>query len=206
MMGDVNLVPVPRQVQKCRRARIRLWLKMSGAYVTVIALALFFVYTIWKVDNAALAKDLDTTALRVKQHSSSMLRLRKELARITTILQTSRAIKRQPDWSKLLVIIADTLGQDIVLNQCEVVTLDQNGREISGDQQESLSSQAVTSLLSARQYRLTLAGFGRQHSAVSKFVVQLEQSGLFNSVSLLNNQRQDLLDQSVIVFSIECQM
>lgn len=206
MMGDVNLVPVQRQMRKCRQARLRLWIKMTGAYVIVIVLALFVVHTIWKVDNAALTKDLDATALRVKQHSSSMLRLRKELARITTILQTSRAIKRQPDWSKLLVIIADTLGEEIVLSQCAIVTLDQNGREISGDQQASLSSQAVTSLLSARRYRLTLAGFGRQHSAVSNFVVQLEQSGLFDSVSLLNNQRQDLLGQSVIVFGIECQM
>jgi len=205
-MADVNLVPEQRQVRRRRRARTRLWLKMSGTYVTVIALALFFVHTVWKVDNAALAEDLNATALRVKQYSSSMLRLRKELARISTILQTSRAIKRQPDWSKLLVIIADTLDQDIVLNKCEIATLDKDGHEISGDQREALTSQAVTSLLSARQYRLTLAGLSRQHSAVSKFAVQLEQSGLFDSVSLLNNQREDLQNQSVIVFDIECQM
>ena len=103
-MADVNLVPEQRQVRRRRRARTRLWLRMTGTYVTVIALALFFVHTVWKVDNAALAEDLNETALRVKQYSSSMLRLRKELARISTILQTSRAIKCQPDWSKLLVI------------------------------------------------------------------------------------------------------
>jgi Tfp pilus assembly protein PilN len=205
-MADVNLVPEQRQVRRRRRARTRLWLRMSGAYVTVMALALFFVHTVWKVDNAALAEDLNATVSRVKQYSSSMLRLRKELARISTILQTSRAIRRQPDWSKLLVIIADTLDQDIVLNKCEIATLDKDGREISGRQQEALTSQAVTSLLSARQYRLTLAGLGRQHSAVSKFAVQLEQSGLFDSVSLLNNQRQDVQNQSVIAFDIECQM
>lgn len=205
-MADVNLVPEQRQVRRRRRARTRLWLRMTGTYVTVIALALFFVHTVWKVDNAALAEDLNETALRVKQYSSSMLRLRKELARISTILQTSRAIKCQPDWSKLLVILANTLDQDIVLNKCEIVTLDKDGRELSGDQQEALTSQAVTSLLGARQYRLTLAGLGRQHSAVSKFAVQLEQSGLFNSVSLLNNRRQDFQNQSVIVFGIECQM
>jgi Tfp pilus assembly protein PilN len=206
MMADVNMVPEQRQVRRRRRARTRLWLRMSGAYVTVMALALFFVHTVWKVDNAALAEDLNATVSRVKQYSSSMLRLRKELARISAILQTSRAIKRQPDWSKLLVILANTLDQDIVLNMCEIVTLDKDGREISGDQPEALTSQAVTSLLSARQYRLTLAGLGRQHSAVSKFAVQLEQSGLFDSVSLLNNQRQDVQSQSVIVFDIECQM
>jgi Tfp pilus assembly protein PilN len=205
-MVDVNLIPEQRQIRRRRRARTRLWLRMSGAYVTVMALALFFVHTVWKVDNAALAEDLNATVSRVKQYSSSMLRLRKELARISTILQTSRAIRRQPDWSKLLVIIADTLDQDIVLNKCEIATLDKDGREISGRQQEALTSQAVTSLLSARQYRLTLAGLGRQHSAVSKFAVQLEQSGLFDSVSLLNNQRQDVQNQSVIVFDIECQM
>jgi len=206
MMADVNLVPEQRQVRKRRHARLRLWIQMSATYSIAIALSLFFVHTIWKVDNAALAEDLSATTSRVKQYSSSMLRLRKELARISTILQTSRAIKCQPDWSKLLVIIADTLGQDIVLNRCEVTILDENGSEITGGPQEALTSQAVTTLLSARQYRLTLAGLGRQHSAVSKFVVQLEQSGLFDSVSLLNNQRQDVQNQSVIVFGIECQM
>ena len=205
-MADVNLIPEQRQLRKRRNARIRLWIQMSGAYSVAVALALFSLHMTWKVDNAALAEDLDSTAVRVKQYSSSMLRLRKELAKISTTLQTSRAIKRQPDWSKLLVIIADTLGQDIVLNSCEIATLDDTGREISGSRQEALTSQAVTTLLSARQYRLILTGLGREHTAVSRFVVQLEQSGLFGSVSLLNNQRQDVLNQSVVVFGIECQM
>jgi Tfp pilus assembly protein PilN len=205
-MADVNLIPEQRQLRKRRRVRTRLWLRLGSAYIVAIALTLFSIHMLGKADNVALAEDLESAAVRVKQHRSSMLRLRKELARITTTLQTSRAIKRQPDWSKLLVIIADTLGQDIVLNRCEIATLDSVGREITGSQQEALTSQAVSTLLSARQYRLILAGLGREHTAVSRFVVQLEQSGLFDSVNLLNNQRQDVQNQSVIVFDIECQM
>lgn len=205
-MGDVNLIPEQRQVRKRQRARMRLWFQICTVYVILLALSLFFLHNLWKADHATLAEDLQATAQLGKQYSSSMLRLRKELARISTILQTSRAIKRQPDWSKLLIIIAETLGPDVVLNKCQIVTLDSAGRPITGSQQETLTSQAVTTLLSARRYRLTLAGLGREHSTVSKFVVQLEQSGLFDSVTLLNNQRQDVRNQSVVVFDIECHM
>ena len=85
-MGDVNLIPEQRQVRKRRSARMRLWIQMSGAYIVAVALTLLFLHMEWKVDNAALVEDLDSTAVRVKQYSSSMLRLRKELARISTTL------------------------------------------------------------------------------------------------------------------------
>ena len=205
-MGDVNLIPEQRQIRKHHRARMRFWVQISVMYMMLIGAGLFFLHTLWKADHAALADDLQATAQQTQQYNTAMLRLRKELARISTTLQTSRAIKRQPDWSKLLVILAQTLGPEIVLNQCEVATLDSHGRPITGNHQEGLTAQAVSTLLSARQYRLTLAGLGREHSAVSRFVVQLEQSGLFDSVTLLNNQRQDFLGQSVIVFDIECHM
>ena len=205
-MGDVNLIPEQRQVHKRRQTRVRLWLRISVMYITLIALALFFLHILWKAGHTALTDDLQATSQLTKQYDNSILRLRKELARISTTLQTSRAIKRQPDWSKLLVIIAQTLGPDIVLSKCEVTTVDSNGRPITGNHQEALTSQAVTTLLNAHQYRLTLAGLGREHSAVSNFVVQLEQSGLFDSVTFLNNQRQDFQGQSAIVFDIECHM
>ena len=204
-MNDISLIPEQRQIKKRCKLRKRLWVKISSTYVVILILALSGIHAVYKVDNAAVAQDLESKTVRNRHYNNSILRLRKELARISMILQTSRAIKQQPDWSKLLFFLSDAMGQDIVLSQCSVSILDESGREIVA-KDRSLTSQEVNKLLRIRQYRMSLYGRGVTQSAVSMFAVRLEQSGLFGSVSIISNQRQSFLDQSAISFVIECRM
>ena len=153
-----------------------------------------------------MLQDFGRSSRRVEQYNASILRLRTELARISATLQTHRVINSQPDWSKLLLLLGNTLGDDVVLTYCRLVTLDSEGTEISTKNQASLTAETVAALFKGQGYVLTLAGFGRLQSEVSQFAVRLEQSGLFDGVKMTHQRREHFRENSAIAFHVECRI
>ena len=205
-MVDVNLIPEQRLMAKRRKARIRVWMGLGGAYLAFLGMVLFSVHLIWMVDDRALLQDYGRSSRRVEQYNASILRLRTELARISATLQTHRVINSQPDWSKLLTLLGNTLGDDVVLTYCRLVTLNSEGTEVSAKNQASLTTDAVAALFKGQRYVLTLAGFGRRQNEVSQFAVRLEKSGLFDGVNMTNQRREHFGDDSAIAFHVECRI
>ena len=205
-MVDVNLIPEQRLMAKRCRDRIRIWFGLGGAYLAFLGLVLFSIHLVWKVDDRLLTEDFANASRRVEQYNASILRLRTELARISATLQTHRVINSQPDWSKLLMLLGNTLGDDVVLTYCRLVTLDSEGTEVSAKNQASLTAEKVAALFEGQQYVLTMAGFGRRQSEVSQFAVRLEQSGLFDGVNMTRQRREHFRDDSAIAFNVECRI
>ncbi len=205
-MVDVNLIPEQRLMAKRRKVRIRIWCGLGGAYLAFLCLLLFSVHLIWIVDDRVLAEDFASSTRRVEQYNASILRLRTELGRISTTLQTHRVINSQPDWSRLLTVLGNTMGDDVVLTYCRLVTLNGEGTEVSTKNQESLTAETVAALFKGQHYVLTLAGFGRLQSEVSQFAVRLEQSGLFDGVNMTHQRREHFREDSAIAFHVECRI
>lgn len=205
-MVDVNLVPEQRLMAKRRRARIRIWFGLGGAYLAFLGLVLFSVHLIWIVDDRVLAEDFASSTRRVEQYNASILRLRTELARISATLQTHRVINSQPDWSRLLLVVGNTLGDDVVLTYCRLVTLNSEGTVVSTKNQASPTAETVAALFKGQRCVLTLAGFGRLQSEVSQFAVRLEQSGLFDGVNMTHQRREHFREDSAIAFHVECRI
>lgn len=205
-MVDVNLIPERRLMAKRRQARVRIWFGWGGAYLAFLGLVLFSVHLAWKVDDRLLTEDFASSSRRVEQYNASILRLRTELARISATLQTHRVINSQPDWSKLLMLLGNTLGDDVVLTYCRLVTLDSEGTEVSSKNEASLTVKTVAALFEGQHYVLTMAGFGRHQSEVSQFAVRLEQSGLFDGVNMTRQRREHFRDESAIAFHVECRI
>ena len=205
-MNDVNLIPYHRRIRQRRKARLWLWFWLAGGYFCLMIIVLSSVYLMWKVNDQSLSRDLDTLTRRIENDRSSVRQLRQERAKVSSIYTTSRAIHHQPDWSKLLILLGDNLDDDIILNNCQVVTLDEEGREVSGLKQAELTPASMSALVGEPRHVLTLSGYGLEQRAVSQFVVRLEQSGLFESVSMTHSLRQDFLNQKAIAFNIQCRI
>jgi len=203
-MSDINFIPRQRLIKNNSTTRLHLWFWIAGIYVIVVTIALSTVHAMWRVDDAAVSGELDSAVRHIEQYNTAILRLRAEMARITAQLQTSQVVKRQPDWSRLLILLSDTLGPDVVLSKCELQTLDAEARPIADMGQAGLDAAAVNALLSERRYRLDISGFGRKQNAVSQFVVRLEQSGLFDVVTMTNSHREDFMQRSAIAFTATC--
>ena len=203
-MGDVNLIPPERLAQRQRRARYRLLAGFCIVYVTGLVVAVASAYAFWTDRDGQLEYDLATAAKRLEQNNQLIVQMRKELAQATTALQASRVIASQPDWSKLLTVVSQNLGDEVVLTTCRLLALDPNHKNlIEGLGQQAVSG-SLTWLLAESQHQLTLGGFGRTQTAISEFILRLEQAGLFKSVRRVHSSRQEFLGADAIAFSIEC--
>jgi hypothetical protein len=203
-MGDVNFIPVARLASKHCKARLHIWAVICGAYLTSLSVVSLSAYAFWVDNDDTVTEELTSTAQSIQEYNSAILELRKGLAEAATALQITRAVGSQPDWSKLLILISSELGEGVVLNKCQLVSLNKANKTVTGHQQELSSSSPAGVLLAEQRYKLSLSGFGRTQTSVSQFVLRLEKINIFESVGLIDSSRQRFLDDEAVTFSIEC--
>ena len=202
-MNDVNLIPADRLASKHRMARLRIWAVLCGTYLTLLVVASVSAHVIWAGDGG-VAEELESSEQRVQRYNAAITELQAELAKTRMALEMSRAISNQPDWSKLLVLLGDQLGEEVVLNNCQLAATNEDGKEKADHLQESFSSLAADMPLAKRRHKLEVSGFGRRQSSVARFVLRLEEIGVFDSVKLISAYRQPFLTDKAVAFRIEC--
>jgi Tfp pilus assembly protein PilN len=203
-MADVNLIP-PEWVAKRRsRTHLRLWAGICIVYVVGLVVAVASAYVVWSGGDARLEQDLAATKERLGQTNQRVLQMRREVAQATTALQAGRVIACQPDWSKLLTMVSENLGDEVVLTTCRLVALDKEHRDLVEGMGRQTTPASLPQLLADGAHQLQLGGFGRSQTAISNFILRLEKLGLFASTRRLESNRKEFLGTDAIAFSVEC--
>ena len=166
----INLIPAYRLLASERRLRIRRWATVGILYTTVLVAVCVVLTVVFDQTAENLADEL--TFIQNKAHIKQrrLSQLRPKLEEIKLKLAASRAVTTQPDWSVVLVLLANNQGDNIVLGRCRIEPLE---RRADSDAPESTPRVAQE-----LRYRLLFAGFGKSQSDVSQFVLRLEQLGL----------------------------
>jgi len=199
-MIGANLIPKARLARKKRNARLRLWGGFFCFYVLLLATAIISCGALWATPEKMAAKKLDAELRKTAVIERSIEKLKSEAQKSRQDLEARQAIRDQPDWSILLALLSDQLGDEVVLNKCGLSPVQDESSGTLGSGRDN--NRDVP--LSQQQYRLNMAGFGRTQIAVSQFVLSLEQLHLFRDVRLVKVSRQPFLDGQAIAFSIEC--
>ncbi len=204
---SVNLVPKQRQEARCRNSRIKFWVSSCGGYALLWLIALIFVNVIGVADPEALGSDLEEINERAKAVEAELAQLRSDLGRSNAELAASQKIGFQPDWSVLLSLLSTTIGDSIVLRDCQLLTNQASDSSSSKNarptflQEEETAKESVAGLGSVE---LLIAGLGLSQQDVSEYVLRLEQLELFNQVKLVETRREPFLDSQAIAFHIQC--
>ena len=205
-MINVNLIPADRLAGKKVRKRLRLWSVVAAGYVLVLAAVSVACYTAWGGnDHAAMAKELAETKQQIDATALAIEDMTAQLLDVESALKTVETVGHQPDWSTLLALLSHELGQDVVLQACQVAPAD----GLSGEQGQPDVAQAPVVIdrpLGQMTYKLALVGFGRTQQAISQFVLALEGVAIFKEVRLVKSNRQPFLEGQAVAFRIECVM
>ena len=205
-MGNVNLIPANRLAKKRRKARLRSWAVICGAYLLLLVMVALSVKVFSAQGGSSVEQERRSTEQTIQEYDSAIVQIQGKLAQAAEELRINKAILNQPDWSKLLALLADELGHDVVLNHCGLVALKSDEREVVGSPIDRRTSPPAGVVLAQRRYGLKLSGFGRTQTSVSQFVLRLERIGIFESVRLMNSYRQAFLNDQAIAFSLECRI
>ena len=199
-MINVNLIPSGRLAAKQRHARLRVWVALCCGYAVILSAGVGICYAMWARHDTGLSDKIESTARQISESDRAIRKYRRELPQVQAALEASEAMGNQPDWSKLLVLLAEELGEQVVLNECKLSLLD---GDVSGGPQTSASYLKEVPL-GQRRYKLSISGFGQTQTGVSRFVLRLEHIELFDEVRLMKSDRQPFLTGEAVAFNIEC--
>ena len=206
-MADINLIPPKKLLGIRRKARLRFWAGICGTYILSALAISFATRVIWANDRLSKIEDkYDIATQKIEQYNTNISDLRKEQGQNIRELEVCRAMLSQPDWSRLLALTANELGDEIVLSNYKLFSMQPNGSEVKGDLKTWLEALPKDTLLAERRYGIRLSGFGRSQGSVSMFVLRMEKIGIFSSVRLLSSNRQNFLNDNAVSFSIECRI
>ncbi len=190
-MDRINLISESRRLARRQRVRFRAWAITVTSYSAVLA-AMCMMYRGLDphADASVLASelaDMDTDLAQIVQEQSG---LKPQLMEQQLVLSAARSITDQPDWSLLLTYLAENiLGEDVILSGCSLRPESDN---VDANQLRDTAMKVV------------LEGHAKSTAAVSQFVLRLEESGVFDRVSLEKTKREPFLDGQAIAFETHC--
>jgi Tfp pilus assembly protein PilN len=203
-MSDANLIPPGRLLKKRRKACLYLWAAVCGLYAVLVAGGSLAFHVARADEDRRQNRQLQAVAAEIEQANRTMLDLGRRMAETNTRLETSKALAGQPDWSKLLVGLSAQVGEEIVLDRCQLATCTADKRVVNAQGGASLVSLPLEVFLRGCGHTLTLHGFGKSQESVSRFVLRLEGSGVFDLVRLNSSSRQTFLNGEAVAFGVEC--
>ncbi|MCP4379489.1 MAG: PilN domain-containing protein [bacterium] len=202
-MKCFDLMPEPRRQAKACRARIHQWLVVGVAYVVMLVTICVVCHRTWGIGPDPLTKEISQTTDSIRKYGKTIVVLQKQLVSSRWKLDTFKGVGQQPDWSVVLTLLADGLGNEVVLSGCELdeirIPLDSDA---SGNQQPT--SGALEDKKQKMAFVLSVSGFGRSQTAVSQFVLRMERSGLFDNVRLVSTVREPFLNAKAVAFRLKC--
>ena len=195
-MKSVNLIPAPRLQAKRRRVRLRWWVAVCVTYVLVLAAVYVGCRFRWDTVQSADNTEMVTVTDEISDYNRKIAAMKGTVQSVRMKIEANRAIGSQPDWSVLLALIAKNLGTDVVLKHCKL--------DLAGPSHGAGVGQVSSQ--SRKEFMFEVTGLGRSQTAVSQFVLRLEQAGLFSKVKLIRTHREQFLESKAVGFQLACSL
>jgi len=134
---------------------------------------------------------LDDVSGRIAELERSRDEKLAALADANARLRATLVVTLEPDWSILMAVLADALGEDAALESFRLLP-NEPGEE-----------DAATSRRPG--YVVMLSGVSPSQEGVSSYVLRLESLELFDQVTLKEWYRRTLDDEEMVAFDVRCE-
>ncbi|MEX0745547.1 MAG: PilN domain-containing protein [Phycisphaeraceae bacterium] len=195
-MQAVNLIPDARRDARRSRRHARRWSVAGVIYALALVGIWLIAQSIFGGADRALAEQLNDIDKQRASAAEQIRKLEPRLAEAQTTLAASRSVGSQPDWSLLLNLLAQQLGEEVLLTSCRLEPASATGpvaaRPADGQPQQ--------------HYRVRLAGLGLSQRDVSDYLLRLEKTGLFSRVTLIDTRKEPFRDTLAVGFRMECEL
>jgi len=208
VMRGVNLIPTPRREAHRLYRRAQLWLAFWVTTAAVAVVMAVFMHSVRFTRQEGTPDQLARAQVRANEMTIRVASVNHELSQARTRLAAGRALSERPDWSTLLVAVSRRLGPENVLstfklNRVAAVVSPAGAASTTGG---GTGGDGKPQSNSPSHYVIELGGIGRTQASVSRFVLGLQEMGLFEEVRFLRSSRAPFMNGEAIVFEAECRM
>jgi hypothetical protein len=218
-MNGINLIPAPRLAARRRRAHRRYCVAGCAGWALLSLALAGAAHAVWHEQDPQAAERLAKVTEEMQRTERVTAGLRAQLAAAQSTLRANQAIVSQPDWSILLGLLGREVGNDVVLKGCRVrlgvlsrgpapapAPAPRADARRPGNRQVAPAPQPEPAASQAPEptFILEASGMALDHAAANRFLLRLEQTGLFSKVTLLDTTREPFFDKNAIAFRLEC--
>ena len=190
-MSQVNLIPAVRKEAKLRRTQIRRCIAGCFAYGLLAALCSAAALCAWGGQDPSVSQQLLTTQQEIHRTDQALSHERSRLAATRNVLDTARTIVERPDWSDLLALLASESEKQVILRNCQL-----KPAEAAVSENKAAGAAFV----------FTAIGLARSAADAQDYAIRLQNSHMFDRVTLLDTRREPFLDSEASAFRIECEL
>ena len=186
----INLIPEPRRLAQERRGRVQAWMATTGVMLAVVAAGC--AWSLLSIVDSGSKERQELTELggRIEQLEGEVKAKQVALSDASARLRATLVVTLEPDWSLLMAMLADELKDDAALESFRLVPVEsEEGQEVRRP-----------------NYLVMLTGVARTQEGVSSYVLNLEELGLFDQVTLKESSRRKVKDEEVVVFNLQCEL
>ncbi|HXE55665.1 MAG TPA: pilus assembly protein PilM [Tepidisphaeraceae bacterium] len=184
----INLIPQRHREIRLRKRHIRWCAAACAAYTLAAAAAGAAAIYSWGGEDPAVKQQLAHVNQEIQRTEHTLSSTRTRLAATQMVLDADHQIVDRPDWSQLLVLLAREARGQIVLRTCQLHPSPARGTDPSIG------------------FVLSTGGIGRTPQDAQEFAVRLQESGMFDRVTLLDTRREPFFDMPATSFRIECEL
>ena len=190
MMRSRNLIPPSRLFQRQTRRVLRRWVLIVAIYAGALLAGYGVLQGRMNVGVHDGSGELQAASQVIAQGRKILDAQQRRLSAVLIEQAANRSVGHQPDWSILLSALAGELGDEVVFRGCRV----------------ECALPAGTGTAVNQQAAVKLDGLGKTQQSVSKFILRLEESGLFDQVKLVRTTREAMGDATAIAFQLTCSL
>lgn len=183
MGSGLNLIPSNLLRQRRRRHGIRLSLRVTAGYLTLLLLGTLAYLAGQNPPAADAAARQAVDSQQIALLEQRIAENRSALLDVDRRLNGARALSDRPDWSTLLRLVAHAAGPEVLLHQTRVSTRG-SGPSASAE--------------------VWLSGIAPDPWSVSAFALRLEDHQLFDRVRIDASRREPFRDRTATAFTLRC--
>ena len=207
--AEINLLTPQRKVQVYERKLGRRWVLAGMTYCALLVFA-WGTVTTGVVKESGVRTELADVEQKLVAKRSEFSASQSQLTASRRQYDAARAVGHHPDWSVLLTLVAIERfdeaqtegGSEIVLETCQM----KRASTIQTRAIKPAKGASTAEVLGRAQFEMT--GVALKSRDVQKYVLRLEKTGLFESVSVKGNTRDSTRagGPSLHAFTIVCEM
>ena len=201
-MNRINLIPT-----RClSRARVRLHMRTALSMLTVWgiltgSIATFCWFAYQGAAGDPVASRLEKIQQQITQTQDKTQRVKLELAEVRSRWEANRSVSEQPDWGVLLSLLSDKKDKAITLTAVRLHPITETitppkktGRAVTTPEKVMVG------------YRVSLDGLASSQDLVSRYLIELERTGVMTNVVLIESRLEKINGASATAFHIECEL
>ena len=178
---QVNLMPRDRQERRLRRVWVRRWTSAVVGTAFVVGIPCIYIGGSASLSSTGIADQIQATNQEYETNQRRIPILRSQFSKLSAEQEVYDLVENRIEWRDVFAVLIQAAGNRVRFSNLHAI-----GGGIEG----------------LEKIEIYLDGFAQSQSDARSYIVDLEETGAFDSIELIDTSREQFEDRELIHFRV----